>query len=168
MTLQNYTDSLPIDKQFELAIRFIKLAMPIWDKYAGNNSLTYRDTVVGLVHSVDRNLLKNTIEAIENHISTNKVNNLLVKNSDILSSSRQFIDPIVALQDTDWELPYEVEKIFYAVHNLLEASVGNTKTVFDESTIYVAINQAIDALNRSGIVTDLEIKNILNDYKNGK
>ena len=163
MTLEEYIENLPKDKQFDIAIRLTKLLLPIWDRYADKNKLTYRDTVVGLNHSVDRTLLKNTIDAVEKYISTNLINKVIIKNTDLLSLSRQFSDPIVALQDIDWELPKEVEKTFYAVHNLLDAALGKEMLVFNESTIYVTINQAIDALDSSKTMTKEEIRKVLYD-----
>ena len=163
MTLEEHIENLQKDMQFDIAIRLTKLSLPIWDKYADKNELTYRDTVVGLHHSVDRALLKNTIDAVEKYISTNMINKVIIKNTDLLSLSRQFSDPIVALQDIDWELPNEVEKTFYAVHNLLDAALGKEMTAFNESTIYVTINQAIDALNNSKTLTEEEIRKVLYD-----
>ena len=163
MTLEEHIENLQKDMQFDIAIRLTKFSLPIWDKYADKNELTYRDTVVGLHHSVDRALLKNTIDAVEKYISTNMINKVIIKNTDLLSLSRQFSDPIVALQDIDWELPNEVEKTFYAVHNLLDAALGKEMTAFNESTIYVTINQAIDALNNSKTLTEEEIRKVLYD-----
>lgn len=164
MTLKEYIDNLSIDKQFDIAIRLTKLALPIWDKYAEKNELTYRDTVVGLQHSVDRAILKNTIYAVEKYISTNFINKVIIKNIDLLSLSSQFSDPIIALQDLDWELPDEIEKTFYAVHNLLDSALGKEKTAFNETTIYVTINQVIVALDSSKTITQEEIRKIL--YEN--
>jgi hypothetical protein len=81
--------------------------------------------------------------------------------------SRQFSDPILALQDLDWELPYEVERTFYAVHNLLDSVLGKEKTVFNGTTIYVTINQAIDAIESSKLLSETEIKEMLYENKNG-
>ncbi len=163
MTLKEHIENLQKDMQFDIAISLTKLSLPIWDKYADKNELTYRDTVVGLHHSVDRALPKDTIDAVEKYISTNMINKVIIKNTDLLSLSRQFSDPIVALQDIDWELPNEVEKTFYAVHNLLDAALGKEMTAFNESTIYVTINQAIDALNNSKTLTEEEIRKVLYD-----
>ena len=167
MTLEEHIDNLPKDKQFDIAIRLTRLALPIWNKYAKKNELTYHDTVVGLQHSVNRTLLKNTIDAVEKYISTNIIGKAIMKNTALISLSRQFSDPIVALQDLDWELPNEIERTFYSVHNLLDSALGKEKTVFNETTIYVTINQAIDALSSSKLMTEEEIREILYDNKNG-
>ncbi len=163
MTLEEHIDNLPRDKQFDIAIRLTRLILPIWNNYADKNELAYRDTVVGLLHSLDRTLLKNTIDAVEQYILTNRINKVIIKNLDLLTFSRQFSDPIVALQDLDWELPYEVERTFYAVHNLLVSTLGKEKSVFNETTIYVTINQAIDAISSIKLLTETEIREILYD-----
>ena len=167
MTLEEHIDNLPRDKQFDIAIRLTRLTLPIWNNYADKNELAYRDTVVGLLHLVDRTLLKNTIDSVEKYMLTNRINKAIIKNFDLIPFSRQFRDPIVALQDLDWELPYEVERTFYAVHNLLISALGKEKSVFNESTIYVTINQAIDAISSLKLMTETEIREILYDNKNG-
>lgn len=167
MTLEEHIDNLPKDKRFDIAIRLTRLTLAIWNNYADKNELTYRDTVVGLLHSVDRTLLKNTIDSVEKYILTNRINKAIIKNFDLIPFSKHFSDPIIAVQDSDWELPYEVERTFYAVHNLLVSALGKEKSVFNETTIYVTINQAIDALSSSKLMTEKEIREILYNNKNG-
>jgi len=118
--------------------------------------------VVGLTHSVDKSLLTKTIISVEEHLSSNKSKEIL------FNLREQFDDPIVALQDTDWELPGEVQRTFYSVFNLLEACLGNTENSFGDLTIYVSINQAIDALDISKTLTFEEIKEMIYDRKNGR
>ena len=50
---------------------------------------------------------------------------------------------------------------FYSIHNLLDAALGKERTVFDETTMYVTVNQAIDALESSKSFTTEEIKIML-------
>ena len=161
MTLQEYIDSLPKDKQLVIAIHFVKLALPIWTDYADKNVLKYNDTVVGMMHIVNKKILSKSIDAIEDFI-----NQRVIDGKDkIIKLSKQFDDPITALQDSDWELPYEVERVFYSVCNLIRFVLGEEKTVFDESMIYVSINQAADALESSGTMTFKELNKILSDIK---
>ncbi len=168
MTLQKYTDSLPKDGQIKVAIRLTKLALPIWENYADKNPLTYRDTVVGLTHTVNKEILKDTIDAVEKYLNSNKFKKIIDWKSGLTEIRRQFDDPIVALQDTDWELPYEVQNTFYAVYNLIDYLLGTEKTVSNKSTIYVSINQAADALETAKILTFEDINKILDDIKNGR
>ncbi|HEY0031551.1 MAG TPA: hypothetical protein VGC65_12375 [Bacteroidia bacterium] len=167
MTLQTYTDNLSTDQQYKLAIRLTKLTLSIWEKYADQHELKYTDTVVGMHHNVPRQLLKDSIAAVEKYLLTNIFVRLFNNRGKLLDLHDQFTDPIVALQDCDWELPNEVNKTFYSVYNLLETVIGKSQTVFGDSTIYVSINQAIDALESSKALTKDQIKKILYDIKNG-
>jgi len=162
LTLQEFINTLPSNNQFNLAIKLSRLALPIWNNYADKNDLSYRDTVVGLNHLVDKDLLRKTINSVEKHVQIKKFSLELSK----LRS--QFDDPIVALQDGDWDLSDEVKKTFYSVFNLLEHCLGKLYTIFGELTIYVSINQAVDALEKSKALTVDEIRTILEDVKSKK
>ena len=168
MTLQEYVDSLPKGKQFALALRLTKLALPIWAKYSEENTLTYRDTVVGLTHRVDKELLQNTIEAVETYLSLSKWEKFRDGRRALLKLRVQFDDPVVALQDADWELPDEVLKAFYAVCNLIDAVIGEDQTTFGDTTIYVSINQAADALENSKALKFDQIHELIYGQKNGR
>jgi hypothetical protein len=151
MTLEEYCKSLPKDELFTLAITLCEKALPIWTSYASLNKLTYTDTVVGMLHEVKSDLLDDTISYCQsNSFEKNQLNSLL----------NEFTDPIVALQDSDWELPSPVEKIFYAVYNLL-CGIQKPITVFDESTLYVSANQAVNALDESGLMSFEQIRMII-------
>jgi|GEM_PF-1077201 len=168
MTLQKYTDSLSKDEQFKVAIRLTKFALPIWESYADHNQLNYRDTVVGLMHTVDKKLLNDAINAVEIYLNTSKIKKIIRGKSKLKKIYSQFDDPINALQDADWQLPEDVQKTFYAVYNLINFLLGKERNVFDELTIYVSINQAADALETSKILTFDDINKILDDIINGR
>ena len=153
MTLQQFCTNLPEDKRTQLAITLAKLTLPVWNNFADKHKLSYRDSIVGLKHPVDRNLLENSINEIET--SCFKTTNRL------LELYNSFIDPIVALQDDDWVLPNPVQKTFYSVYNLLESVIGKEQAVSEDSVIYVSINQAVDALETSKTLTEDEIKKYL-------
>lgn len=165
MTLESYTASLPRYKQFKVAVKLARLALPLWEKYANTNSLSYIDSVVGMSHTVDKQLLKNSIDGVEAYIESGYLKKLIDGKNEIAKFQNDFVDPIVALQDMDWELPEEVKKVFYSVYNLLEAAMGADQTIFDESTIYVSINQAADALASSKMMTFDEINTLLAEMK---
>jgi hypothetical protein len=161
MTLQEYTDNLPNDQQFSLAIRLTKLVIPIWEKYADSNTTTYRDTVVGLTHSVNKNLLRKTVSSVEEYFGAIPLLKPIIRNTQLKFYKSEFREPIVALQDDDWKLPNEVLMAFYSIRNLLDLALGKDKTGFDESTIYVIVNQAIDALESSQSFSTEEIRDML-------
>ena len=155
MTLQEFCDSLPEKKQIELALRFVKIALPIWEEFAKKSKLKYIDSVVGLSHKVDSELLKRTIQKIENNADISELKNIY----------DEFTDPIVSLQDSDWELPRKVELTFYSVHNLLSGLTQEGNTVFNESYFYVSVNQAIDAITKAKILTRDKIKSIIDEFR---
>ena len=175
--LTDYVAGLAKQKQFELALRLVKLALPIWNDYAREGQRTYRDSVVGLWHNVDKGFLKNAIETIEIYLEDGitkpehpgifqQLFSVFVPSSteryrQLVQLKQKFLEPIVALQDMDWILPYEVERVFYSVNNLLAALLGEGETLQGESMIYVSINQAIDALETSGTLTFDEINALL-------
>src|SRR5688572_7266621 len=157
MTLQEFCNTLPKDRQIKLAINLTKQALPIWDKYADNNILSYRDTVVGLSHTVPKQLLSDTINEIENRFATQKFLRIIKDNSKLLKLYSYFDDPIVALQDSDWELPEQVKKTFYSVYNLIGSIIYKNITAIDESRLYVSINQVIDAIKTADILSENQI-----------
>src|SRR6476620_4106886 len=157
MTLQEICDTLSEQKQVQLAVNLTKHALPVWDDYAQHHPLSYRDTIVGLTHTVPKQLLADTIRAIEIYLSVPKLFRRLKRKDKLLKLYSCFSDPVIALRDTDWELPHPVEKAFYSIYNLLAAIVDEKKTVFGVSTIYVSINQAIDSLETSAILSETQI-----------
>lgn len=162
MALIDYLSRLSKDNQHTLAIMLIKLALPIWNRYADKSELTYRDTVVGLQHKVNRNLLTDCIIAAEDYLNSSHVEKIPNRGKEIITFLyNELREPIVALQDHDWELPYEVETTFYAVYNLIGNLNGEENTLFNEPRIYVSINQAADALTTSGVLTFDEINEML-------
>ncbi len=165
MSLQGLIENLPPENQFELAIQLAKCTLPIWKKFAVKNKLNYHDTIVGLKHAVDENLPEGTLIAIEIYLTAKKLQYNFDNKEEIWQLYKQFEDPIVALQDDDWELPDDVLKTFYAIYNLLKATIGIKKTTFDENVVYVSINQSVEALEISGLLTVEEIDGIIAKFK---
>ena len=156
MSLQGYIENLPKKKRIVLAIKFAKLGIPIWERYAKDNDLTYRDTVVGLTHSVEVSLLQRSISSVEKYLGSNEMKRFFNGKRNIIKLRREFDEPIVALQDFDWTLPDEIQLVFYAVYNLLDAFLLNNK-----SSAYTSINQSIEVLEKSQILSVDDIRKIL-------
>jgi hypothetical protein len=165
MTLQEFCDTLSKKKQIQLAILLIEKVLPLWNKYAEENSLAYRDSVAGMDHNVPKELIHNTISEIKNHITSIALIRFLKSKTKLMKLRSYFDDPIIALQDLDWEVPQPIEKTFYSAYNLLEAFLGKQYASSNEKTIYISINQAIDALQSEKILTEIEIKEILSEFK---
>jgi hypothetical protein len=160
VSLQKYIEGLSKENQFRLAIKLARLTLPIWNKFAAKSDLTYRDSVAGLNHAVDKNLLKEAIESIEKYLNNN-ISDFSEKETNLY---KKFIDPIIALQDDDWDLPDEVLKTFYAVYILIEAIIDKEKPAFGNSALYVSINHSIDALVYSKTLSTVEINSILDSF----
>ena len=80
---------------------------------------------------------------------------------EIVLIRQELSDPIVALQDLDWELPKPVEMSFYAIRNRID---GQETTVFNEPQLFVVVNQAIEALMLINAINETEISEIFEKY----
>ncbi len=146
MALSDFVARLPPKQQVKLAIHFCRLALPVWEEYAAHNPLKYRDSVVGMEHTVEKNILEKALEAAGDFIQKDAVEPFWAGKVPLLKVRSTFDEPIVALQDSDWEPPYVVARTIYAVYNLLQWLLGERGSIPGESLLYVAANQAIDAL----------------------
>lgn len=148
-------DKLDYQSQIKLCLQFTKLASIVWENHCQGKVVNYVDTVVGLKHTIQPDLLNRTIQEVSKTIIDQKQINKLKK---------EFEDPIISIQDLDLELPKPVEKAFHSVYNLLELKPKLKQTMFRESYPYLIINQAIDSISSSKTKSDEEIKNILACY----
>jgi CMP-2-keto-3-deoxyoctulosonic acid synthetase len=62
-TLEEFVNSLPINKQKEVALYFCRIALPIWEDWAKKHTrqLAYRDSVIYMFHKTLLTLLRETI-----------------------------------------------------------------------------------------------------------
>ncbi len=130
MTLQEYCDTLPKAKQYELAVTLAWKALPVWTKYSDQHQfqLPNRDPIVTMIHRLPKKLLKDVIHEVEHWLSTSALSRVLRDNTRLLELYAYFDDPVMSLQRDDWKLPEPVEKVFYAVYNLLGSVVNLSKT----------------------------------------
>ncbi len=166
MPLTELVNSLPKKSQIELAIELIEIGLPIWERYNSENPIEYNDSVVGMHHKIDKNLIAKSIKLLKkingrNNFLTDKINGIKIK-----SLHDEIREPVVARKDDDFEIPSEVELILYSTSNLIEYAMGKTYSLLNENLAYVSINQSIDAITKSKILTFDEIKNILENKKN--
>jgi len=124
--------------------------MPVWERYSEKIKFTYRDSVVWEKHTVDKGIISKVIRDVESQsVNQEKLYN-------------EFTDPVVALQDEDWRLPESAEKIFYSAYNLICALVEKDKS---SEYFYLSINQAIDVIDAEKVLSEDEIKEILEENK---
>jgi len=153
MTLEERVAALNNLSKIKAARYFAETALHIWEKYASENDISYCDTVVGMHHELEISLLKDSLNFITNYISNQKKQD---KNK-LKQLLHDYLEPITAIQDMDWEIPRSVELVIYSIHNILNYINGERKTVFNEDMLYVSINQSIDALLKNESLTPLEI-----------
>jgi hypothetical protein len=165
VTLQEYCNSLSEKQKLALSIMLIKIALPVWEKYSKKNKLTYRDSIVLLKHSVNKNLLHDVISEAEDILNNLDSSKTVEGKERIKTLYKDFSDPVTALQDDDWELPRDVEKIFYSAYNLLNAIIFGDENTNGESSYYISANMAIDVIGSEKFITEEEIKSILKNIK---
>ena len=162
MDLKTHIAGLSDREQVGLGVKFARLALPIWEEYASQHSLEYIDSVVGMFHQVEADLLARSLDAIEKHLEEGEMPDVRAGELETIRGCRkEFLDPVVSLQDDDWELPYAVERAFYSVYNLLRKVLGEMDSLFGEPLTYVIVNQAVDALLKSKRMNREEIRQIL-------
>jgi hypothetical protein len=161
LDLRDFVHSLNEKKKIRLALELIKIALPVWDKFADKKNLSYRDSVVWLKHEVGSTLLSEAARAIEDELGKDDINFKPEVNKNLAVYLEKFTDPVIAIEDDDWKLPATAEKIFYSVYNLLSAVLGKDES---ESGYYLAINQAIDVIDSEKIISDEKTREIINNF----
>ncbi len=152
MTLKELIAELPEQNKMLLAIEFLEKLLPVWENFSADyRNLQYVDSVVGLTHNVDSQIVKRTMSFAKDWINGKIDKKLQAKLTE------QYVDPIVSLQDLDWEIPENIRLIFYASYNLLGKINGEKETIFHEDQMYLVLNQAIDAILKSNLMTKEEI-----------
>jgi hypothetical protein len=160
MDLNEYIEILPEKKAINLSIKLLEILLPEWEKFAKKpQNLSYFDTVVGLQHKVDKKIIHKTILISKNWL---KNSNSKLEIEKLLEN---YVEPIVALQDEDWIIPQNIKLIFYSAYNLMCKLNGETETIFGENQTYLTVNQAIDAILKSKILSENQIFEILEKHK---
>lgn len=159
MSLKEYLSTIEENRQYELAVSLLKTGLPIWTEYTNKfKKLDYVDTVVGMYHKVEKDIIERTIKIANDEISG-------LKSGKLNQLKHEYLEPVVALQDLDWELPESVLLIFYSAKNLIESMSGDKKAWNDETTLYISINQSIDAITRENLMKVEEVKKLLQEFK---
>ena len=166
MTLSEFVNSLEKKNQIELGIELIEIGLPIWENYNAKNRIEYTDSVVGMYHKIDKELIEKSIKLLKkvngkNNFLTEKINGIKIK-----SLYDEIREPVVAREDDDYEIPKEVELILYSTSNLIDFVMGRKTNSSNENLAYVSINQSIDAITQSGLLNFDEIKTIIGNKKN--
>ena len=135
--------------------------------YVGNDdeALKYVQEIKLFASKCNQTVGDFVLDAVEAYCQLNLVGKMIGGKRSLLKLRSEFDEPIVALQDGDWELPDVVVSTFYGVYNMIDALTGKEQTVFNESTIYVSVNQLADALDSSKTMGFNDINRILDEVK---
>jgi hypothetical protein len=167
-TLEELMKGLPKEGQMAMAIHFAELALPIWTEFAAQDSLTYIDGVVGMQHVISATLPMEVLTLMKAEAAQPGHRLTEAGAAALKALSHEFVEPIVALQDDDWDLPEHVKLIFYAHSNLLEYLNGHTIFHDKESALYVVVNQAMDGLEKSGRMDFPQLRVHLQRFSGGR
>ncbi|GEM30629.1 hypothetical protein NN3_16360 [Nocardia neocaledoniensis NBRC 108232] len=102
-------------------------ALLTWNDYVQGNpaALRYRDSVVGMGHTVDVELPADALRAARAGV-------------DLTDVDRRYLEPIAALQDDDLTFPDSVELGYYAIYNCFRKYVSG-----DDIQDWLIVNQAL-------------------------
>lgn len=177
--LDAYCNTLSDVAQLKIALQLSKKALPIWTQYFTNNpvGLEVLDGIMKdakpvkrAAKNIDIEFPKRAIEKIERSLAAatekNASSPLPIMKSDA-TLSPMLATCMQPLTNPKWDgaLTHSVKLVFTAVFNTLTWILYRRRTDQHETHIYVAINQAADALMRESILTVEEINTILYTYK---
>ncbi len=180
--LDTFCNSISDEAQLRIALTMGKLALPVWEDYFSKNPaalsqvnslMNEANRVNGGLEKIDIEFPKRAIEKIERSLAAAKE-----KSADRpipIMKSDATLSPMLAtcmqpLQNPQWDntLNQSVRLVFTLVFNMLVWILYRRKTDFNETHIYVAINQGADVLLREGIRSQRNINVILNEYEQHK
>lgn len=102
-----------------------RAARDVWERSATHLSMMYEDSVVGLSHRIDPSLPRRSVDAITSGRAVSK------------RLQDEWLEPITAIDDGDWELPAHARLAFHACYNGLRAAAG-----LDGARMATALEQA--------------------------
>ncbi len=168
--LDEYCNSLPEATQVALAIHLIEFAIPAWETYVAkrpgvlkqvNDLITKDHWVQGVAHHIAEDLPRAAVLEIKRTIAAGnsaKANPVL---KDYLAT---FMEPLtIPAWETIFQSP--VRLVFTAVFNLLAFLLLKKVTPANETHVYVAINQACDAILQKHLLSLEELERLLKEYE---
>jgi hypothetical protein len=121
--------ALPTAKRRLTLLSLCTRSLAVWEShFSPNASPSYQDSVTGSLQEVNVGLPREALQAVQS-------------NSEGASILEKYIEPIVALQDQNLELPEAAEFAYYAIYNAFLRYVAGVD--IEEKLI---LNQALSAL----------------------
>ncbi len=180
--LKDYCNSLSDDAQIRIALRLGNLAIPIWENYfienpdeinTLNGLINDSNRIAGGLAVIDIAFPKRALEKIERSYIAAKAKSpyrpLPVMKGD------PTLSPLLAtcmqpLTNKKWDriLTNPVRLVFTLVFNILMWILYRRNTIYQETHIYVAINQGTDALFNASLLNDKTFNSLLDEYAQEK
>lgn len=164
MSTSELLQHLDKKKQIELAINLIQIGLPIWTEYTSNNSIEYIDSVAGMHHKINTNLIPQLIDYVKEKLRSKSLFFKIYYKIRLKRLFHQFLEPKVALIDEDFELPRNMTLFFLSAYYLIEFIVEENQMSFFGNNIFDSVEYAIQAIQESNIMNGSEIENIVNEY----
>ncbi|MDP2875745.1 MAG: hypothetical protein Q8O00_06135 [Holophaga sp.] len=120
-------------------IHLCEKVLLLWNSHFPlGNSFTYQETVAGTIQTLDIDLPKDALASVR-------------AGHDIANVEMRYVEPIVAMQDCDLELPDSIEMAYYSIHNCFKLHILGA-TVDD----WIIVNQALSALGDDDTIANLQ------------
>jgi hypothetical protein len=168
--LDEYCDSLPEHAQVAMCMRLLEIGLPIWEKHVGQHpdDLAKVNALITAEHRVHSGLDK--VAASLPRSALHELQAMIDAGKDINASSSlkrylaTFMEP---LTNPAWDdaLPLSVRLVFTATWNLLTYLLYTKKNQEGETHVYVAVNQACDAISREQLLSQADLEKVLQEYK---
>nr|MDO8088144.1 hypothetical protein [Candidatus Sigynarchaeum springense] len=171
--LDEYCKSLPEHAQVAMSMQLIEIVLPTWEKHVTEHpdDLARVNALVTEKHKIFGGLAK--VAASLPRAAVNELKKMIASGRDLASSSslRHYLATFMQpLTNPDWDgvLPEPVGLVFTATWNLLTYLLLRQKTKEGETHVYVAINQACDAILREKLLSQGELDRVLEEYRGFK
>lgn len=176
--LDEFLQTLSNEAQLKIALRLSRLALPIWQKYFAvnpgklaevNTLVTDSNRVAGAYKEIGLDFPGKALAELEKAYEaargrSERPASVMKEHVPLTPILYTFLGP---LTNHRWDntLPSSVHLVFTAVWNIFTWLLYRERNDAGETHIYVAVNQAADALNREAIMSFDEINAILMEYK---
>ncbi len=168
--LDEYCNSLPEATQVAMAIRLIEVALPAWETHVTEhpgdlervNGLITKDHYVrGGAHQLVKVLPRVAVIELKQTITAGAS---LKANPILKGQLATFMEPLT-IPAWDDILPSPARLAFTAVFNLMTFLLFRRVTQDNETHLYVAINQACDAIMQEKFLSQDELNRVLKEYE---
>lgn len=175
--LDEYCDTLSDPALLEIALRLTELSLPVWNNHFSSHPEEEKKLArvmneaarVPGARTLDTHFPETALSMIAKCYADSKTGpSSLERLRGNLEFAHLLCTSMQPLTNQRWDdaFPRSVRLVFTSVWNILSWLVYTQYSSSDENHIYVAINQAADALLSEGLFSVEQINAILAEYKN--